>query len=81
MAIKLDGPALTSMLSGQMVTTGLMPGCVQVPPDGRPVVIMRDGQTTGGYPRLFHVVDEDIDLLAQAKGGDSIQFAFSRFTF
>jgi len=57
-----------------MDTTGLMPGSIQIPPDGQPVIIMRDGQTTGGYPRLFHVPESDLDLLAQIRGGESVRF-------
>jgi len=74
MGFRLTGPALITPSTGSMLSTGLMPGSVQLPPDGQPIVIMRDGQTTGGYPRVFHVLSEDIDLLAQARGGAVVRF-------
>lgn len=74
MGLRLMGPVLETQSSGSMISTGLMPGSVQLPSDGQPIVIMRDGQTTGGYPRIFHVLSEDIDLLAQARGGAVVRF-------
>ncbi len=74
MGLRLMGSALKTQSSGSMLSTGLMPGSVQLPSDGQPIVIMRDGQTTGGYPRIFHVLSEDIDLLAQSRGGAVVRF-------
>ncbi len=74
MGLRLMGPALKVQSSGSMLSTGLMPGSVQLPSDGQPIIIMRDGQTTGGYPRIFHVLSQDIDLLAQARGGAVVRF-------
>ncbi|MGQ9466681.1 MAG: hypothetical protein ACUVSH_04480 [Anaerolineae bacterium] len=47
------------------------PGAVQVPPDGRPLVMMADHQTTGGYPKIATVVTADLPLLAQCVPGES----------
>lgn len=74
MGLRLTGPVLEMQSSDSMISTGLMPGSVQLPSGGQPIVIMRDGQTTGGYPRIFHVLSEDIDLLAQARGGSVVRF-------
>jgi antagonist of KipI len=49
-------------------------GTVQLPPDGRPIVLMADRQTTGGYPRIGEVATVDLPLLAQLKPGDSLRF-------
>jgi antagonist of KipI len=47
----------------------MVPGCIQVPPDGRPIVMLSDCPTTGGYPKIGCVVSEDLGLLAQAVPG------------
>ena len=44
---------------------------MQVPPDGRPIVSLADGPTTGGYPKVATVVGADLPLLAQALGGEA----------
>ena len=57
-----------------MLTSGTMPGTVQYTPAGRLIILMKDGQTTGGYPRILQLSQEAICLLAQKKFGDSISF-------
>lgn len=49
-------------------------GCVQVPPDGRPIVILRDGPTVGGYPQLVGIDRADLSRLAQCAPGDTVRF-------
>ncbi len=49
-------------------------GTVQVTPDGNPLVLMADAQTTGGYPRIAQVAEVDCSLLAQKRPGDKISF-------
>lgn len=49
-------------------------GTIQVPPDGRPIVLMANRQTTGGYPRIGEVATVDLPLLAQLPPGDTVQF-------
>jgi biotin-dependent carboxylase-like uncharacterized protein len=53
---------------------GMPPGAVQVPPDGLPIVLGPDAGTTGGYPVVAVVVDEDRDLLAQLRPGEALGF-------
>lgn len=48
-------------------------GTIQVPPDGNPIILMADKQTTGGYPVLGVVASVDLSLLAQVKPGDEIK--------
>jgi allophanate hydrolase subunit 2 len=48
----------------------MVPGSVQVPPDGRPIVMMADGPTTGGYPKIATVVTSDLPRLAQLVPGE-----------
>jgi len=49
-------------------------GTVQVPPDGRPIVLMADRQTTGGYPRIAQVAAADLPVLAQVRPGERLSF-------
>jgi allophanate hydrolase len=48
----------------------MVPGSVQVPPDGRPIVMLADAPTTGGYPKLATVVGRDLPALAQLVPGE-----------
>jgi biotin-dependent carboxylase-like uncharacterized protein len=57
-----------------MLTSATLPGTVQVTPNGKLIVLMKDGQTTGGYPRLLQLSDKAISILAQKKYGDDISF-------
>lgn len=66
---RLEGPALEHEGAGEMLSDGLMPGCVQVPPDGQPIVALAGGPTTGGYPKIATVLTADLDALAQALPG------------
>jgi allophanate hydrolase subunit 2 len=47
---------------------------VQVPPNGQPIVLMSDAQTTGGYPRIACVIEADLYHLAQIRLGEPIHF-------
>ena len=67
---RLEGPALAHRGSSEIVSDGLVPGAIQVPPDGAPIVVMSDGPTTGGYPKIATVVSTDLPLLAQLVPGE-----------
>ncbi|SDE27662.1 5-oxoprolinase subunit C family protein [Auraticoccus monumenti] len=58
----------------ELPSEGIALGSVQVPPDGRPAVMLADHPVTGGYPVLATVLDADVDRLAQARPGDVIGF-------
>lgn len=60
-----------------MLTSATLPGTVQVTPGGKLIILMRDGQTTGGYPRILQLSEEAIDILAQKTFGDTISFKLS----
>lgn len=74
MGLRLTGPALTRAGSGDLLSSAVAPGTVQVPPDGHPVILMADAQTIGGYPQAAHVIAVDLPLVAQLRPGDSLQF-------
>lgn len=57
-----------------MFTSGTLPGTVQFTPAGRLIILMKDGQTTGGYPRVLQLSEQAIDILAQKKMGDELSF-------
>lgn len=57
-----------------MITSANLPGTVQLTPAGKLIILMRDGQTTGGYPRILQLTESSISLLAQKKFGDHISF-------
>jgi allophanate hydrolase subunit 2 len=67
---RLEGAPLAHLRGGEIPSDGLVPGSVQVPPDGRPIVALADGPTTGGYPKVATVIGADLPLLAQALGGE-----------
>lgn len=57
-----------------MLTSATLPGTVQLTPAGKLIVLMKDGQTTGGYPRILQLSEMAICVLAQKKLGDTINF-------
>jgi len=72
---RLEGLALPSGSAGGLqLSEPVAPGTIQLPPDGHPIVLMADRQTTGGYPRLGHVIRADVPRLAQRWLGDSVTF-------
>ncbi len=75
MGYRLKGAALTHCGKGEIVSDGVMMGSVQVPPDGQPIVMMADHQTTGGYPKLATVIRADWPQLAQCLPGDWVRFS------
>jgi biotin-dependent carboxylase-like uncharacterized protein len=73
MGIRLAGAEIEAATPG-IVSDGLVTGSIQVPPDGQPIVMMVDHQTTGGYPKIATVIRADLPLLAQALPGAQVAF-------
>jgi biotin-dependent carboxylase-like uncharacterized protein len=71
--VRLDGPALARR-DGDLPSEGTVVGGVQVPPDGRPIVLGPDAGVTGGYPLVAVVVDSDLDVLGQLAPGAEVRF-------
>lgn len=61
----------------EIISSAVVPGTIQLPSDGNPIVLMNDCQTTGGYPRIGKVLDEDLGMLAQVRSGGKIRFVQS----
>src|SRR5699024_1601686 len=74
MGYRLDGPALTLKDPTQIVSEVTSFGTIQVPPDGPPIILMADRQTTGGYVKVGHVATVDLPLVAQTMPGESLRF-------
>jgi antagonist of KipI len=74
MGYRLDGPSLKRKQSTEMVSEAVTFGTVQVPAEGKPIVLMADRQTTGGYPKIAQVIAVDLPVLAQTRAGEQIVF-------
>ena len=57
-----------------MISEGVSFGTIQVPPDGNPIILMADCQTTGGYPKIAQVASVDLPRLAQMMPGQTVRF-------
>jgi antagonist of KipI len=75
---RLDGPPLPDAGLGALASSPLCPGAVQLPPDGRPIVLMVDGPTVGGYPVLAVLLTADRGDLAQRAPGTIVRFTAVR---
>ena len=72
MACQIE-PAIEG-ISTNVITSATLPGTVQLTPAGTLIVLMRDGQTTGGYPRILQLDARSLDLMGQKRFGDQIRF-------
>jgi len=73
MGVRLDGPAIPSP-PGHMITEGVTLGAVQVPPDGQPIILFVEHQTTGGYPKPANVISADLWRVGQLRPRDEVAF-------
>jgi biotin-dependent carboxylase-like uncharacterized protein len=71
---QLDGPALEMRSDATELSEPIAPGSIQVPPDGRPILLMADRQTVGGYPVIGFLAGADVPKAAQLWPGDRIRF-------
>jgi biotin-dependent carboxylase-like uncharacterized protein len=76
--LRLAGPPLERRRTEELPSEGMVLGAVQVPPSGRPVVFLADHPTTGGYPVVAVVLDEDLSRCAQLRPGDAVRFTAAR---
>ena len=75
MGIRLDGPRLERVEDVDLVSEAVTPGTVQVPPNGKPILLLNDCQTIGGYPKIAHVITLDLPIATQLCPGDRVRFA------
>lgn len=74
MGYRLHGKALTMKKDQELVSSAVCFGTIQLLPEGQPIVLMADHQTTGGYPRIAHVISAHHSRMAQLRVGESLQF-------
>ncbi|HEX4479841.1 MAG TPA: biotin-dependent carboxyltransferase family protein [Rudaea sp.] len=72
---RLTGETLRLSEPLELISEGVTPGTVQLPPGGAPIVLMREAPTTGGYPRIGHIASVDLPRLAQRRPGQIVRFA------
>jgi antagonist of KipI len=74
MGVRLDGPELKRREQTDLISEAVAPGTIQVPPGGKPILLLGDCQTIGGYPKIAHVITVDLGMAAQLRAGDVIRF-------
>jgi biotin-dependent carboxylase-like uncharacterized protein len=74
MGFQLTGPRLEHAKGFNIVSDGIVDGHIQVPGSGQPIVLMRDRQTAGGYPKIATVISADLSRLAQMRPGTAVRF-------
>lgn len=77
MGYRLKGERLTVKDNSEIISSAVSFGTIQLLPDGQLIVLMADHQTTGGYPRIAHVISASHSPLAQIKAGEKIRFSFT----
>jgi antagonist of KipI len=75
MGVRLDGPELKREDSIDLISEAVAPGTIQVPPSGKPILLLGDCQTIGGYPKIANVVTVDLGIAAQLRAGDRVRFS------
>ncbi len=76
MGYRLQGRILKRQKPREMLSHGVLPGTIQVPPNGQPVVLLADAQATGGYARIGQVIESDLYHLAQLRPREPLHFMF-----
>lgn len=71
---RLEGQTLDRSEAGELRSHGIVPGIVQVPGGGQPIIQLADSATMGGYPKIAAVIEPDLWRIAQARPGDFLQF-------
>lgn len=74
MGIRLEGAKLSCRTAYDILSDATVPGSIQVPASGQPIVLMQDCQTTGGYAKIAAVITADLARLAQVRPGGLVRF-------
>jgi allophanate hydrolase len=75
MGIRLEGARLEHTAAAEIVSDATVPGSIQVPGAGQPIVLLADAQTAGGYPKIATVITADLGRLAALRPGQNLRFA------
>lgn len=74
MGYRLSGPEIRRDKPLELLSHGILPGTIQLPPGGQPVIQLNDANTCGGYPKLGVVIEPDLTALAQLRLGAQLRF-------
>jgi len=74
MGVRFDGSELKREDETDLISEAVAPGTIQVPPSGKPILLLGDCQTIGGYPKIAHVITVDLAIAAQLRAGDGVRF-------
>jgi len=74
MGYRLEGPPLSHVQRADILSDAILPGTIQVPANGQPIILLADRQTTGGYTRIGTVITVDLPFIAQKLTGHELQF-------
>ena len=74
MGARLDGSKLDRIAESDLLSEAVAPGTLQVPPNGKPILLLGDCQTIGGYPKIAHVITADLPIAAQLWPGHQVRF-------
>lgn len=74
MGCRLEGDAIAHKEGGDIISDGISFGAIQIPSSGKPIIMLADRQTTGGYTKIANVITADFRIMAQLKAGDRVHF-------
>lgn len=78
MGLRLQRTKNIDIPNEQIISYGIHPGTIQLPPDGNPIIMGADCQTTGGYPQIANILNQDLHRCGQLKPGDIVKFILSQ---
>ena len=74
MGMRLEGPKIDNVVNTNIKSEGLIKGVIQVPADGKPIIMLSDHGTIGGYPKIGVIASADYDRIVQISPGSKIKF-------
>jgi len=74
MGVRFEGPRLKANELVDLISEAVAPSTIQIPPSGKPILLLGDCQTIGGYPKIAHVITVDLSIAAQLRAGDEVRF-------
>lgn len=74
MGMRLDGPPIEHARGYNIASDAIAPGSIQIPGNGKPIVLLADRQTTGGYPKIATVITADLPALGRLRIGARLRF-------
>ena len=75
MGYRMDGPEIESLRGTDIISDAIVFGSIQVPSSGKPIILLADRQTTGGYAKIATVFSLDLPGLVQCRPGDTVRFS------